>query len=519
MEKKDLPIGVQYLEIMRKGNFVYVDKTEPIFRLAKRIGGAYFFSRPRRFGKSLIISTLKELFSGSQDLFKDTWIENKWDWSVTYPLIHLSFDAMSYKGMGLEEAIKAELKSIAERHSIIFTKDDFSFQFKELIEKLASQKGRVVILIDEYDKPIIDFLETTHLHQAKENQAIMKKFYSVLKSQSNNIRFLFITGVSKFSKVSIFSDLNHLDDITLDKNYATMAGYTQEELEFYFADYIQDAVESLGITREELLEKMRVWYDGFSWDGKNKLYNPFGIINFFSKQAFRNFWFTSGTPTFLLDQMKKHTHFAVENTRINSNNLDKYSLDNVDLIPLLFQTGYLTIKELNPLTDDMVLDYPNREVRESMYQFMIDGLTDASGRTYYAYNALEALLDAFKNNNLTKVKETINTLLAGLPSEAYDKKSEGLYHGLIHFIFKLVGLYIKSEVHSSKGRADSVVETAAHVYIFEFKFNRTAKEALTQIKDNKYADTYRTSGKTITGIGVNFVSKDKEINNWLEEVL
>ncbi len=519
MEKKFLPIGIQYFNVMIEGNYVYVDKTKQIFRLAQRDGGAYFFSRPRRFGKSLVVSTLKELFEGRKDLFEGLWIHDKWDWSKKYPVIHLSFDAMGYKNAGLDKAIEHELNRIAKKHGIVLTTSNYEYQFKELIEILFQKEGKVAILIDEYDKPIIDFLETVHLPQAEINQAIMKNFYSVLKNKSNEIRCLFITGVSKFSKVSIFSDLNHLDDLTLDKNYATLTGYTQEELEFYFADYIQEAADSLEISLEDLLENMRVWYDGFSWDGKQKLYNPFGTINFLQKQAFRNFWFSSGTPTFLLQQMTKHNHFAVENTRINSRVLEKYTIQNIDLIPLLFQTGYLTVKELNPLTDDMVLDYPNREVRESMYHFMIEGISNVEGRTFYAEDSLKSLLDAFAHANLPKVKEVINQLLAGLPSEAFDNKSEGLYHGLLHFIFKLLGIYIKSEVHSSKGRADSIVETTTHVFIFEFKFNRSADEAMQQIKDKGYANAFQASGKKVIGIGANFVSKDKEIKDWVEENL
>lgn len=519
MEKKFLPIGIQYFDVMIEGNYVYVDKTKQIFDLARRIGGAYFLSRPRRFGKSLVVSTLKELFEGKKHLFEGLWIHDKWDWTKKYPVIHLSFDVMGYKNIGLDKAIEHELNQIAQKHDIVLTATNYEYQFRELIESLYQKKGKVVLLIDEYDKPIIDFLETSKLPQAEINQTIMKNFYSILKNKSNEIRCLFITGVSKFSKVSIFSDLNHLDDLTIDKDFATLVGYTQQELEFYFADYIEEAATGLGLSREDLLENMRVWYDGFSWDGKNKLYNPFGVINFLKKQAFRNYWFSSGTPTFLLQQMTKHNQFAIENSHIKSAILEKYNISNLDLIPLLFQTGYLTVKELNPLTDEMVLDYPNREVRESMYQFMINGMTNATDRAYYAEDSLKSLLDAFATANLTKVKEVINQLLAGLPSEAYDIKSEGLYHGLLHFIFKLLGIYIKSEVHSSKGRADSIVETPTHVFIFEFKFNRTAKEAMKQIKTNGYANPYWASGKKIIGIGANFVSKNKEIRGWVEETL
>ena len=294
---KDLPISIQTFKKMREGDYVYVDKTKFVHDIVKNEGN-YFLSRPRRFGKSLLINTFKELFLGNEELFRGLWIHDKWDWSKTNPVIHLSFDKMSYDGLGLDGAITHQLKVLAEENNIQFSTNDYKTQFEELLKKLFEKKGKVVLLIDEYDKPIIDYLEKENLPQAKKNQKIMKNFYAVLKSSEAYLRFFFITGVSKFSKVSIFSDLNHVDDLTLDKKYATMFGYTQEELEFYFEDHIQSVMKSLELTREDLLERMRIWYDGYSWDGKNKLYNPYGIIHFFNKETFHNFWFTSGMPTF-----------------------------------------------------------------------------------------------------------------------------------------------------------------------------------------------------------------------------
>ena len=295
--------------------------------------------------------------------------------------------------------------------------------------------GNVVLLIDEYDKPIIDYLETGDLTEAKKNQKIMKTFYSVLKNAESNLRFFFITGVSKFSKVSIFSDLNYLDDLTLDKNYATLVGYTQDELEFYFEEHLQNVMQSLEMSREELLENMRIWYDGFSWDGKNKLYNPYGIINFLKKETFKNFWFSSGMPNFLFKIMKQQLVFDVENTAINGIELEKYDLDNLDLVPLLFQTGYLTVTSIDRKTDDMVLDYPNKEVRQSLYSFMIDNLAKNPQRRDASITNKD-LLKAFQDADLDRIKKLINSLLAGLPEEAFRKTAEGLFHGLIHFIFQ-----------------------------------------------------------------------------------
>lgn len=515
---KDLPIGIQTFKSIRENNYIYVDKTKLVYELAQRNNGSYFLSRPRRFGKSLLLNTFRELFSSNEKLFQGLWIHDKWDWSQKNPVIHLSFDSMDYQGMGLDNAIAYELKKWSEHYGIVLITDTYKSQFKELLIKLSEKEGKIALLIDEYDKPIIDFLEQDELAQAQKNQKIMKQFYSVLKNSEDYLRFFFVTGVSKFSRVSMFSDLNHLKDLTLQPDYTTIVGYTQEELEFYFEKHLQAAQETLEIDRTELLDTMRVWYNGYSWDGKNKVYNPFGILNFFDEKWFFNFWFTTGMPNFLVKVMRNKLVFDVENSKINVIELEKYDIENLELIPLLFQTGYLTVKSIDRKTREMILDYPNNEVRESIYSFMIDSLAKNHHR-HGADVTNRDLLKAFQDTDLERIKELINGLLAGLPSEAYDKKSEGLFHGLIHFIFQLLGMYIKSEVHSSKGRADSIVETATHVFIFEFKFNQTAKVAMQQIKDRKYADKYRPSNKTIIGIGVNFVSADKEINQWLTELL
>ena len=514
---KDLPIGIQTFKKMRENDYVYVDKTQFVYNIAQKESNS-FLSRPRRFGKSLLLETFRELFLGHEALFKGLWIHDKWDWSKTYPVIHLSFDKMDYRDLGLDKAISYELKRWAKKYNVTFTSDSYKTQFQELLIGIYEKEGKIVLLVDEYDKPIIDYLEKSEIPQSLTNQKIMKNFYSVLKGSEAYLRFFFIAGVSKFSKVSLFSDLNHLDDLTLDKNYTTMLGYTQAELEFYFEEHINEASKNLELSRAELLEMLRVRYDGFSWDGKNKLYNPFSIINFFKKEALDNFWFISGMPSFLLKIMKERLVFEVENTKIDTMELERYDIENLTLTPLLFQTGYLTVKSFNRLTREMLLDYPNSEVRESMYTYMIDGLARNEQRADAGITNKD-LLQAFQNTDLNRVKELLNALLAGLPSEAYDKKPEGLFHGLIHFIFQLLGMYIKSEVHSSRGRADSVVETVTHVFIFEFKFNRSAAEAMQQIRDNKYADKYRADHKTIIGVGVNFVSKDKEIDGWETEIL
>jgi Predicted AAA-ATPase/PD-(D/E)XK nuclease superfamily len=514
---KNLPIGIQTLAEIRANNCVYVDKTRLVHQLATT-GKYYFFSRPRRFGKSLLISTLKELYLGNKPLFEGLWIEPYWDWSKKNPVFHISFDDMSYKQIGLEAAILQRLNEHAKHYKIRLMTADYKAQFKELLEKLSKKYGKVVVLIDEYDKPIIDFLEKHEIDQAKFNRDILREFYGVLKNSDPLLKLVFITGISKFAKVSLFSHLNNLDDITLSPRYAALAGYTQNELEENFDDYLHDCTETLEISREKLLLEMKIWYNGYSWDGKTWLYNPFGTLNFLSHKVFFNHWFSTGSPNFLIKKMRELTYYNVENSVVNNLILDKYDIDNVELIPLLFQTGYLTVKKLDRMTGDMVLDYPNKEVRESMYAFLIDDVSKNQQRTHTGMT-IQDLNKAFVSKDLPKVKKILDSLLADLPVEAYSKQTEGLFHGLIHLVFSYLGMFVNSEVHSSQGHADAVVQTLTDVYIFEFKFNKTAQEGLEQIKNQDYAGKYRASDKVITGIGVNFSTDKRGIEDWIEEVL
>ncbi len=309
--------------------------------------------------------------------------------------------------------------------------------------------------------------------------------------------------------------MNNLKDITLSPKFSTLTGYTQNELEENFDDYLVEIEHKMQISRETLLQQMKIWYNGYSWDGINRVYNPFGTLNFLSDKVFRNYWFTTGSPKFLIDQMHERIVYDVENTLVDSIEFESYDIENVGLIPLLFQTGYLTIKELDIMTGDMVLDYPNKEVRESMYHFLISDLSrnprrTATGRTIQDINK------ALQSRDLERVREIINSILADLPSETFIKQTEGLYHGLVHVIFSYLGVFVTSEVHSSIGRADAVVETTNDVFIFKFKFNKTGLEAIEQIKKKNYAERYKTSGKRILGVGVNFNNDEKQIDDWVE---
>jgi Predicted AAA-ATPase/PD-(D/E)XK nuclease superfamily len=514
---KNLPIGIQTLVQIRAKNGVYVDKTPLIHQLVTS-GTYYFLSRPRRFGKSLTVSTLKELYLGNKPIFEGLWIYDKWDWSKTNPVIHISFDELDYKQLGLDTVISNELKKWAKHYKVRLTNKSIKSQFKELLEKVSKKHGQIALLIDEYDKPIIDFLEKSEIEQGKANRDILREFYSVLKNSGDLLELVFITGISKFAKVSLFSHLNNLMDITLSQDYATLTGYTQEEVVVYFDEYLSKIELHLNISREVLLENMRTWYNGYSWDGVTRVYNPFGTLSFLADRQFKNFWFATGSPNFLIEQMRKHARFDVENSVVNNRILDKYDIENIALIPLLFQTGYLTVKSMDAMTGNMVLDYPNKEVRESMYEFLIDDLSRNVHRVHTGHT-IEDLNQAFLTKDLPKVKRILNALLADLPNEVFEKQREGLYHGLIHLIFSYLGQFVNSEVHSSQGRADAVVQTLTDIFIFEFKFNKTAQEAIDQIEKNNYPQKYQTSGKTITGIGLNFNADKREIDEWIDKVL
>jgi Predicted AAA-ATPase/PD-(D/E)XK nuclease superfamily len=510
---KNLPIGIQSFKELRTRDCVYVDKTAYVHRLATT-GKYYFLSRPRRFGKSLLVSTLKELYRGNRAVFGGLWIEPRWDGGRVRPVLHFSFDQYGYGEVGLAEVLKTTLRGMAAEAGLSLAATDLKGMFAELIGALASARGKVVLLVDEYDKPIIDYLETSKLGQARANRDVLRDFYGVLKNADEHLELVFITGISKFSKVSIFSHLNNLQDITIDENYAALTGYTQGELEDNFADYLAGAAERLKLGREELLGHMKTWYNGYSWDGATTVYNPFGTLNFLAKRQFQNFWFATGSPRFLMDQMRQRAVYNVEGTVVNNVVLDKYDIDNLELVPLLFQTGYLTVKELDPMTGDLVLDYPNKEVRESMYTFLIDDLAPDPHRTHTG-RTVQGLAGAFRAGDLAQVRVAINALLADLPAEVYARQAEGLYHGLVHLLFSYLGVFVQSGVHSARGRADAVVQTATDVYLFEFKFGQSAQAALDQVLARGYADPYRASGKRVTAIGVNFNPAERQADEWL----
>lgn len=363
------PIGLQDFGSLRKEGFLYVDKTQLIYNLIDS-GKYYFLSRPRRFGKSLLLSTIKEIFTGRKELFEGLWIHDRWNWEHKHPVIHLRFSQIDYKGLGLTEALSRELDFVAKEFGIqLLEGDSLALKFRELIREVA-KNGGVVILIDEYDKPITDYLED--VEKVEENRSIFKNFYSVLKDADEYIRLLLITGVSRFSKVSIFSDLNNLYDISLNPHYATLTGITQQELETNFTEEIV----LLQQKQTDILRKLKEWYNGYSWDGTTRVYNPFSLFSYMRSGRIQNFWFQTGTPTWLVNLMKKRRVFNLEHIQIGENALSSFNIEHLAPIPVLFQTGYLTIKNYDDETRLYELGYPNREVEESMTDALLSAYRD-----------------------------------------------------------------------------------------------------------------------------------------------
>ncbi|RMG31337.1 MAG: AAA family ATPase [Bacteroidetes bacterium] len=502
------PIGIQTFHEIRKGGYLYVDKTPHIHRLIH--SGKYFFlSRPRRFGKSLLLSTLEDLYAGRKELFEGLWIEKHWDWSQSRKVIHLKFSSQGMRTLGTAEAIDAMLEEEAQRLGVrLERKKGYDVRFRELIEK-ASDGQKVVLLIDEYDKPIIDFLD--ELPRAKENREILKNFYSVLKDSDPYLELAFITGVSRFAKTSIFSDLNNLINLSMHPLALELLGISREELEQYLGKKLQALASEQGLSTQELRQQIEAWYNGYSWDGSKRLYNPFSLFNFFLAGEFDNFWFETGTPSFLIKRMQETRFYRIEQMKVSDAVLDSYELENLNPITLLFQTGYLTIKQKYK-QGIYIVDYPNKEVKISLEERLLNAYSFDEFETGKV-KALE-LAEAIEKGNLNHFIEIVNATFAHIPAGLWQKENEAFYHALIHLLCSLMGAYIRSEVNSAQGRLDAIIETKDALYILEFKLDKSAEEALRQIEEKGYFKPYLQSGKKRIGVGINFSSAKKAVESW-----
>ena len=520
---KDLNTSVYSFEDLIKGDFLYVDKTEYIWQLIKPAKEMYFLSRPRRFGKSLTISTLKAVFEGKKELFKGLSIYDKpYEWKP-YPIIHLSFgdyNCVSDALLELPAYLMAKVRKIAEEHAIQISGDTPGLCFGNLIDVL-SKKGEVVILVDEYDKPILDNILNPNI---KDIQRCLKGFYSVLKDRNSLERLLFVTGVSKFSHVSIFSDLNNLTDITMDARYATMLGYTQEELETAFADRL--ATLASDRPKDDFLQEIKKWYNGYRFEeNAQTVYNPVSLAKFFqSGGEFKNYWFKTGTPTFLLDLiMKSKFDYSLSlNKPVSEAFFDAFEVTDLDPMVMLFQTGYLTIdraeRQQVPFTDKFVTKYflrfPNMEVEESFNGSLLTYCTTV--RKQDAQELMLNLVTAVGTGNVDGFMKLFKSIFAGIPY-AIHVKDEHYYQTVVYVVCDLLKLLVQAEVCTSDGRIDMMVAAGEWIYVIEFKLNKTAETAMKQIEHKDYALKFLKDGKRIMMVGVNFDFNSGNITDWLKE--
>jgi hypothetical protein len=513
---KKLPLSIQTFRDFIEQDYIYVDKTKPIHDLFARGGKYFFLSRPRRFGKSLLISTLAEIFSGNKELFKGLWIYDKIEWTP-YPVIHMDFSTIDYTSpKKFKESIKKFLNKTAISHGLTLDEEKSDKEsFVELIEKLSA-KGRVVILIDEYDKPLIEYIEAEKIETAGEIRQVLKNFYGVIKGMDAYLRFVFITGVSKFSRVSVFSDLNNLRDITLSKSFATLLGYTETELKHYFDPYLAQLASETAISKKQLTKEIRQWYNGYSWDGKNFVYNPFSILNLFTENRFGNYWFSSGTPTFLIKSIKRFRSEIreFENLPVKSYIFDCYDIENMNIAALLFQTGYLTIKQISieDREETYHLSYPNKEVRDSFLTYLFGEYSQKD--EIFGSRFLKRINEVAKAGDMDGFIGEIKSLFASIPYNIFIGDREAYYHSLIYLILRLSGAEVMCEDPTNIGRIDAVLETEKKIYIMEFKVG-SEQEALAQIKEMKYYEKYLGSGKEIVLLGIGFDPEKRNIGNYL----
>jgi len=510
---KPLTSSVYTFEDLIKGGFLYVDKTEVLWNLVHPYKAMYFLSRPRRFGKSLTVSTLKAIFEGKKELFKGLAIYDKpYDWKQ-YPVIHLdNGNCGARTASELCDFFHATLVNIAKENGLKLRGETLSTDFQFLIEDMA-KKAPVVVLVDEYDKPILNNISSP---ASREILSVLKGFYATIKTCESRIRFAFVTGVTKFCHVSLFSDLNNLTDISMNADYATMLGYTQTEFEQNFAEWIALTEEKQDLPHDAFLGKIKNWYDGYRFEeSAESVYNPVSTAQFFTSGGkFRNYWFETGTPSFLMEliRQKKFVFGEVLAESVPAAAFETFEIDDIDPVTLLFQTGYLTIKgtEIKYDRTKYFMDFPNREVSESFNTRLLNAFTDRSDREVRSFN--DHLSDAITRGDLPKFQKTLEVFFAGI---AYDvhHKDEANFQNIFYSIFKLLGFNITAESRTSDGRIDAVVETDRFIYLFEFKLNKD-DTALQQIMEKEYFKPYLLKSKRIVLVGANFDTGTGRLFGW-----
>lgn len=519
---KKLPIGIQSIKkVLSNNDYVYVDKTGFVKKLIDEGTPHYFLSRPRRFGKSLFLNTLEEIFKGNKELFKECEIyKSDYAWGK-HPVLHFDFAQISSSSCeDFRSGLKAEIERMGELHEISVAEGpSIKFQLKVLIENL-SKKNQVVVLVDEYDSAIINNLK--NLEIAEENRNTLKAFFETLKSLDDYLKFTFITGVSKFSQVSLFSGPNNLTDITMDPEYSGILGYTEEELKRCFSEHIRNITEKRiekgkkSVTDKDVLNEIKEWYNGYRFTRKKTyVYNPFSTLKFMRTKEPMGYWYSSGTPSFLIDHLKKQplsisTLSGTESSM--SDLLDISSLEYIDVPALMFQTGYLTIKEYDDKDQSYKLDFPNREVKEAFYNSLIKEFTRINPME--VKRTSEQVKQDLKNYELKSFIDQMNVHFSKISYQMFIGSNEGFFQAVFFTFLEKSGIHTTTEITTNIGRIDLVSETQQAVYIFELKLDKTADAALDQAYSKKYKERYSDSGKEVLLMGINFDSKSRNISDW-----
>lgn len=512
--EKLYPIGIQNFESLRKDNYFYVDKTDLVHRLVST-GRYYFLSRPRRFGKSLLISTIEAYFQGKKELFEGlavAGLESEWK---KYPVLHLDLNTRKYDS---PESLSSLLDETLIGWEQIYGRNEAEVglerRFAGIIRRAHEKTGmRTVILVDEYDKPLLQAIGNDSLQN--EFRGILKAFYGALKSEDGHIRFAMLTGVTKFGKVSVFSDLNNLEDISMDERYVNICGICEKELLDNFSDDIRELARNNGQTFDEAREKLRENYDGYHfYQGCPGIYNPFSILNTLKKKQYGRYWFETGTPTYLVELLKAHKYdlYRMAHEKTTARTLDSIDASSTNPIPVIYQSGYLTIKGFIPEPRIYELGFPNREVEEGFLDFLLPYYTPVEN-TETGFAIWEFIGDV-KSGNIDGFMERLQAFLADCPYEMA-KDIELHYQNVLFIVFRLAGLYTKVEYHTSRGRIDLVLQTTDYVYVMEFKLDGSAEEAMQQIVERQYALPFAKDPRKVFCIGVNFSSDTRNIDRWI----
>ena len=507
-----LPLGRQDFASLIQDGCVYIDKTETICNLVTNLKYV-FLSRPRRFGKSLTISTLDYLFQGKKELFKGLWIYNHWNWKETNPVIRIDFSSIGERSLGLKNAIEVLLNEIANKYKIKIINKEYDKIFDELIKKMQQKFNKnLVILIDEYDAPIVNYIDvdSSKMLKAQENREILREFYKVLKSNDGYIRFFMFTGITRVVKMNLFSALNNVKDISFSNEYAALTGYTEKEILHYFTDEIKNIQLQTfpELNFQQLIEKIRYWYNGYNFGGKQTMYNPFTFLNFIFDKEFKSFWIGTGESSLLIKTFQENNFNSLTFLNKQINIQDDFNIQKLNPITLLYQTGYITVKKL---VDEFTayMDYPNNEVKLALTKYILTSLVK-NPEKLKTILILE-IAELFKKNKPTQALKKMASLVKSIPARLLIKNNETVYHIIFHSYLILLGNFVQSEVDTANGKPDSVIYTDDRIFIIEYKINKAPEIALQQIHKKKYAQSFLHLKKPITCIGIGFNNTDRSM--------